>query len=202
MGYLHIDTGAMYRAVTLRVLEEGLSPNEREAVRRIAEKISIRLERKDGNNRVFVDGRDVSEKIRSPEVTALVSQISSHRAVRGVLVREQRKMAAKGGVVLEGRDIGTVVLPNADLKIFMVADVKERARRRKKELATTGLDVDLDRLEAEIEERDRLDSTRDVSPLKKAADAVVLDTSNLTIAQQVDFIVQEAKKELERRITK
>jgi cytidylate kinase len=151
---------------------------------------------------VFVDGRDVSEKIRSPEVTALVSQISSHRAVRGVLVREQRKMAAKGGVVLEGRDIGTVVLPNADLKIFMVADVKERARRRKKELATTGLDVDLDRLEAEIEERDRLDSTRDVSPLKKAVDAVVLDTSNLTIAQQVDFIVQEAKKELERRITK
>lgn len=189
----------MYRAITLRVLEEGVSPGDASAVRTIAEKTSIRLERSDGTNRVLVDGRDVSEKIRTPEVTALVSKVSAHQAVRDVLVREQRKMAAQGGVVLEGRDIGTVVLPDADLKIFMVADVRERARRRKKELSTSGVHVDLRQLEVEIEERDRLDSTREVSPLKKADDAIVLDTSNLSIEQQVEFIVGKAKKELERR---
>ncbi len=198
LNYLHVDTGAMYRAITLRVLEEGTDAADMEIVRRIAEHTSVLLERdRSGSSRVYVDGRDVSKEIRSHRVTAFVSKISSIPAVRAVLVREQRRMAEKGGVVLEGRDIGTVVLPEADLKIFLTANVKQRALRRRKELRSTGQVIDLDILEKEIESRDRQDSTRETSPLLKASDAIELDTSNLTIEQQVDFIVQRAKALIE-----
>lgn len=193
LNYLHIDTGAMYRAITLRVLEEGVNAEETGIVQKIAEQTSVLLERDRSGNRVYVNGRDVSNEIRSPRVTALVSKISSILAVRTVLVREQRRMAEKGGVVLEGRDIGTVVLPDADLKIFMTANVKQRALRRSKELTSAGLDIDIENLEKEIESRDHQDSTRETSPLRKAPDAIELDTSNLTIEQQVDFIVRHAR---------
>ena len=145
-------------------------------------------------DRILLNGTDVTGEIRSPEVTKNVSAVSSYEAVRGVLVREQRKLAANGGIVLEGRDIGTVVLPEAELKIFMVAAVSERARRRKKELLTSGIEVREEEIVKEIEERDRKDSTREVSPLKMAADAIKLDTSNLTIEEQVLFIVDRARK--------
>ncbi|HXG38274.1 MAG TPA: (d)CMP kinase [Bacteroidota bacterium] len=197
LGYLHIDTGAMYRAITLKVVEEKIPLDAVDRIQTLAERTNIRLERRNGQHRVFLDGRDVTEAIRSPEVTKRVSLISSYPPVRAVMVREQRRMAEAGGVVLEGRDIGTVVLPNADLKIFMTADVAERARRRKKELEQAGVGVDEQTLRVEIEERDRRDSTREASPLRKAPDAIVLDTSNLTVEQQVDFIVQRAKEIIE-----
>lgn len=197
LGYLHIDTGAMYRAITLKVVEEKIPLDAVDRIQTLAERTNIRLERRNGQHRVFLDGRDVTEAIRSPEVTKRVSLISSYPPVRSVMVREQRRMAEAGGVVLEGRDIGTVVLPNADLKIFMTADVAERARRRKKELEQAGVGVDEQTLRVEIEERDRRDSTREASPLRKAPDAIVLDTSNLTVEQQVDFIVQRAKEIIE-----
>lgn len=194
LGYLHLDTGAMYRAVTLRVLEEEIPLDDIEAIGALAERTLIRLERSATGIRVFVDNRDVTHDIRSEHVTLHVSQISSYENVRRVLVREQRRMAAKGGAVLEGRDIGTVVLPDAELKIFMVAGVAERVRRRQKDLQAIGENVDSGQLENEILERDRRDSTRKASPLRKAEDAVELDTSSLTIEEQVQFVVARAKE--------
>lgn len=197
LDYLHIDTGAMYRAITLRVLQENIPLADVEHIKALAEATTIRLERTEQGNKVFVDGHDVSKEIRSAKVTKSVSTVSSYQSVRAVLVREQRRIAAQGGVVLEGRDIGTVVLPNADLKIYMVADVGKRAERRKKELALMGTEVDHKKLEEEILERDRLDSTRESSPLRKAADAIELDTSNLIIEKQVEFVVHQARKIIE-----
>jgi cytidylate kinase len=199
LGYLHIDTGAMYRAITLKVVDQKLPFDARDQIQSLAERTNIQLEQRNGQSRIFVDGSDVTEAIRSPEVTKRVSLISSHPSVREVMVREQRRMAEAGGVVLEGRDIGTVVLPNADLKIFMVADVSERARRRKMELQQAGVDVDEAALRAEIEERDRLDSTREASPLRKADDAFLLDTSGLTVEQQVEFIITKAHEIIRRK---
>lgn len=198
LGYLHLDTGAMYRAITLRVLEEKVPVEAEQRIREIAEQSSIRLESVNGTQRVYLNDRDVTQKIRTPNVTRTVSTVSSYQAVRDVLVREQRRIAADGGVVLEGRDIGTVVLPDAELKIFMVANVAERARRRKKDLTLAGIDMDESELVKDIIERDKKDSTRAASPLKKAEDAVELDTSNMTVEQQVDFIVQRAKEILKR----
>ncbi len=199
LGYLHIDTGAMYRAITLRVLEEGIPLNDADRISKVAEETQIRLERSNDGNAVFIDGRDVTEAIRSPNVTKSVSTVSSYQPVRSVLVREQRRMAEQGGVVLEGRDIGTVVLPNADLKVFMVANVDERARRRKRELEAAGGGADEARIRDELIQRDALDSTRDVSPLRKAPDAIELDTSNMTIDEQVTFIVKKTKEIIEAK---
>ncbi len=198
LGYLHIDTGAMYRAITFRVLEEGIALDDVKSIRSVAERSKVRLERIDHANRVLLDGRDVTKEIRSREVTRAVSMISSYQPVRDVLVREQRRIAKDGGVVLEGRDIGTVVLPKADLKIFMVASAGERATRRKKELEQSGTIVDRHVLEQEILERDRKDTMRVASPLQKAADAFELDTSLLTIDQQVEFVIAKAKKVIGR----
>jgi cytidylate kinase len=199
LGYLHIDTGAMYRAVTLRVLEEKIPLGDVEGIGALAEATSIRLERSTGTNRVFVGTRDVSRDIRSELVTRSVSAVSSYQRVRDVLVREQRRIAQGGGVVLEGRDIATVVLPNADLKIFMVAGVSERVKRRKIELDAVGESIDAARLEQEILERDRLDSTRVASPLRKATGAIEVDTSAMSIEEQVQFVVDKAKEIIEGR---
>ncbi|MBM4160171.1 MAG: (d)CMP kinase [Ignavibacteria bacterium] len=198
LGYLHIDTGAMYRAVTLRVLEEKIPLDDVQKIGELAEGTQIRLERSGSGSRIYVDGRDVTTDIRSPSVTNCVSLVSSYRLVRDVLVREQRRMAERRGVVLEGRDIGTVVLPNADLKIYMVAHVTERVKRRKRDLELAGSVVDSEALEQQILERDRFDSTRDASPLRKAPDAIELDTTDLTIEQQVQFVVSRAQKILKR----
>lgn len=160
---------------------------------KLAKDTQIRLERTENGNRVFLQGKDVTEEIRTPDVSRQVSAVSSHPAVRAVLVEQQRFLARDGGVVLEGRDIGTVVFPLAELKIFMIAEISERARRRRRDLAETGIEVDDETLVREIENRDALDSTRETSPLKKAADAIELDTSGLTIEQQVEFIVKKAR---------
>lgn len=194
LKYLHIDTGAMYRALTLKVLNEKLDLRDKAKILKVARSSTIRLKVENGCTKVFLDDRDVTNKIRTPSVTRAVSTVSSYEEVREVMVREQQKVAAKGAVVLEGRDIGTVVLPNAELKIFMIADVEERVRRRKKDLETSGIGADIQDVKVELEERDRKDTTRTTSPLRKASGAIELDTSHMTIQEQVDFIVERAKK--------
>jgi cytidylate kinase len=184
----------MYRAVTLRVLEENIPLIDHDRIGALAEGTRIRLERSGGGNRVYLDDRDVTKEIRSAQVTQSVSAVSSYQGVRDVLVREQRKMAEAGGVVLEGRDIATVVLPEADLKIFMIARIDERVRRRKSEFEAEGLTVDSGKLEQEILERDRLDSTREASPLRKAPGSLEVDTSSMSIEQQVQIVVDQVKQ--------
>ncbi len=198
LGFLHLDTGAMYRAITLKALEHGVDVNDREAVERLANETRIELRSRPEGNQVMLDGENVTSRIRMPEVTAAVSAASSYPGVRELMVREQRRMSAAGGVVLEGRDIGTVVLPDAELKIFMVANVLERARRRKRDLELSGIDADELELAQQIESRDKKDSTRLASPLKKADEAIELDTSDLTIEQQVTFIVERALEKMNR----
>ncbi len=199
LGYLHIDTGAMYRALTLKVIENNLDLSDEVKIVALAQASNIRLEGGNSTTRVLLDGVNITDKIRTPDVNKAVSTVSSYRGVRDMMVREQQRISAEGGVVLEGRDIGTVVLPFADLKIFMVASVEERVRRRKKDLALSGIDADETELVKDIEARDRKDSTRDISPLKKASDAVELDTSDLTIDEQVDIIVALANKKISEK---
>lgn len=183
----------MYRAVTLRVLEEKIPLMDSARIGALAVRTRIRLERSGGVNRVYVDDREVTREIRSAQVTQSVSAVSSYQGVRDVLVREQRHMAEAGGVVLEGRDIATVVLPEADLKIFMVARIDERVRRRKSELEAEGVTVDSGKLQQEILERDRFDSTREASPLRKAPGSLEVDTSSMSIEQQVQIVVDRVK---------
>ncbi len=192
LGYIYIDTGAMYRALTLKVIEAGIDPKDENSIVELAEKTKIELLYQNGNLKVMLDDKDVTEKIRTPEVTSLVSIVSAHPKVRDVMVKKQRELGKNGGVVMDGRDIGTVVFPDADLKIFMNADIKERAKRRQKEMQMQGFDADIEELVKEIEERDKLDSTREVGPLKKANDAVEIDTTNLTIDEQVDLVLRLA----------
>ena len=196
LKYLHVDTGAMYRAMTLKVIESGIDPKDVKEIAALARSTKIRLVPREGGFGVELDGTDVTEKIRTPKVTSAVSAVSMIAEVRQRMVQEQRAMGKNGAIVLEGRDIGTVVFPDADLKIFMVAHQRERASRRSKEMAAKGIETEIDELEREIVERDKKDATRSISPLAKAHNAIVLDTTDLTIEEQVDFIVTKAKEKL------
>lgn len=186
----------MYRAITLKVLRSGLQGFYSKRIVELVSNTSIELQPVNGSLKILLDGEDVSESIRSPEVTTAVSSVSSIRQVRQVLVNEQRRIGKQGGVVLEGRDIGTVVFPDADLKIFMIASIEARAVRRQRELRQNGIETNLETLKGEIRQRDEKDSTRDESPLKKADDAIELDTSDMTIEQQVEFVVRKAQERL------
>ncbi|HIU64728.1 MAG TPA: (d)CMP kinase [Candidatus Avacidaminococcus intestinavium] len=192
LGYAYIDTGAMYRAVTLAFLDSKL-PFSDEVVGEIANKINITFKPDSGTNRVLIDEKDVTEAIRLPEVTNNVSMVSASQNVRTALVRQQRSLGSVGGVVLDGRDIGTVVFPNADLKIFLTAQAAKRAARRFKELTKKGLSVDQNQLLADITARDKYDSEREISPLRCAEDAVTIDTSNLSIDEVVNRILALCK---------
>lgn len=192
LGYLHIDTGAMYRAMALKVLRNNIRPNDTEQVAALAEHTTVRLVPSNGKVNVVLDGQEVSDEIRLPAVTNMVSPVSTVSAVRTLMVKEQRAMGNDGGIVLEGRDIGTVVFPGAELKIFMVADARERAVRRRKELDEKGVAISIDALEQEILDRDKIDSERAVSPLRKADDAIEVNTTHMTIDEQVEFIVAKA----------
>jgi cytidylate kinase len=196
LKYLHVDTGAMYRAMTLKVIESGIDLKDVKAIAALARSTKIRLVSREGSFGVELDGTDVTEKIRTPKVTSAVSAVSMIAEVRQRMVQEQRAMGKNGAIVLEGRDIGTVVFPDADLKIFMVAHQRERAARRSKEMAAKGIATEIDELEKEIVERDTKDATRSISPLAKAHNAIVLDTTDLTIEEQVEFIVKKAKEKL------
>lgn len=192
LGYLFVDTGAMYRAMTLKVLEHDIDLLDVDGITALAKQTTIRLQQTAGELTVFLDDRNVSELIRRQNVTRAVSAISAVRGVRELMVREQRKMGEQGGIILEGRDIGTVVFPEADLKFYMVAEVQKRAMRRQKELNLQGVDVAIEDLEREIDERDQKDSKRDISPLRRADDALLIDTSEMKIEDQVEFIIQKA----------
>jgi len=198
LGYTYIDTGAMYRAAALAVMRSGIDPCDVAAVERLAAGLSITLERlSDGSLKVLLDGEDVSREIRTPEVTALVSLVSSYPGVRVPIVAQQKRMGERGGVVLDGRDIGTVVFPDADVKVFMVADIQARAVRRREELQRMGAEITVEGLASELAERDRFDSTRETSPLVRAEDAVEIDTSMLSIEQQVERVLLIAREKLD-----
>jgi CMP/dCMP kinase len=194
LGYLHVDTGAMYRVVALQFLRYGVELIQKKRIEELLNRTHIKFMRDNNRLRVLLGDEDVTEEIRSSEVTRVVSSVATVRAVREAMVREQQAMGAEGGVVLEGRDIGTVVFPNADLKIFMVASIDARAKRRRLEMEAKGDAPNIEELKSDIRHRDEKDSSRDESPLRKADDAIELDTSELTIAQQVDFIVKKAKE--------
>jgi cytidylate kinase len=198
LGYLYIDTGAMYRAVTLYAIKNNLLDDEKKIID-LANQLNIELKFEDGQTKVSVNGKDVTEEIRSLEVNQNVSPVSKIEGVRKILVQKQKEMGKNGGVVMEGRDITTVVFPNADVKIYLTASIDERAKRRALEFAQKGQHVDIEQVKQNILDRDRIDSSRDVSPLTKSPDAVEIDTSNLSIEQQVEQILEEAKKVAEKK---
>ena len=188
LGYTYIDTGAMYRAVAWKTLQQGQEVTD-ELILEVVKDIDVNLQYADGKTKVTVDGTDVSAAIRTPEVSGIVSQVAALGPVRVKMVDLQRKMAERGGVLMDGRDIATNVLPNADVKIFLTASIEERAQRRWKELQQKGYDMTLEKLQQDIAARDKADSEREISPLVQAEDATLLDTTGLSIDEVVARIL-------------
>lgn len=189
LSYVYIDTGAMYRTITYAALEQKVDIENEEQLMEVVKNVKIEFQQGENTQLVFLNGQDVSEVIRTPEVTNRVSIVAKHCLVREEMVRRQQELAEKGGVVMDGRDIGTHVLPDAEVKIFMLASVEERAERRHLENMNKGFDSNLEQLKEEIAQRDKLDSEREVSPLKKADDALELDTTSLSIEEVVQKIM-------------
>ncbi|MFC4078113.1 (d)CMP kinase [Salinithrix halophila] len=189
LGLTYVDTGAMYRAITWKALRHRLDLTDESGVIHLARHTDLRLSTDQKGVGVWVDGEDVTEAIRTPEVTSNVSVIAGQGMVREVLVEKQREMAEQGGVVMDGRDIGTHVLPDADVKVFLTASIDERAQRRYQELMRRGYPVDLDRLKEEISQRDEKDKSREHSPLRPAKDAIHVDTTGLTIEEVIQAIL-------------
>ncbi|MFA4992824.1 MAG: (d)CMP kinase [Candidatus Omnitrophota bacterium] len=194
LGFLYIDTGAMYRALTLKALENNIDINDEDKINELALKVNIDLRSKpDGSLNVFLDGRDVSLDIRQPRITKFVSDLSKIKGVRQVLVKMQRDLGLKGDCVLEGRDIGTVVFPNAQKKFFIDASSGVRANRRFKELKDLNQNVAEVDVANDLANRDKIDSSREVSPLRKAADAIYIDTTELSIEGVVEKMLELCK---------
>ena len=195
LGYINLESGAMYRALALKAMEQQVSLDDAEALRQLAEQSVIQLEPSGDGNRVLLDGQDVSRRIREPDVTATASRVSAHPQVRRVMVARQRELGANGGVVMEGRDIGTAVFPNAEVKIFLDAEQTVRAERR---FLQNGLESpeEAKRVQAEIAARDERDRTRVASPLVPAADAVHVDTTHKSIDEVVEEVERIVKQGL------
>jgi len=198
MNFLYIDTGAMYRAMTLKTKLSGLDFGEKCKIAALLNETRIEqlIDGKTGDTRTLLDGSDVSLEIRTPEISKGVTSVCEIDEVRTKLVELQREMGKKGNVILDGRDIGTVVFPDADLKFFMIADINIRAERRLKELKEKGIETSLKDVKDDIERRDLRDSSRSNSPLKPAADSIFIDTSRLSIEEQADLIIKYIKKKL------
>lgn len=197
LGMLYVDTGAMYRAATWLAVREGLPLNDGKAIAGAVAKAEIRLEKAmtpGGHTRVFLDGEEITGQIRTKEISRLVSPVSALPEVREVLVERQKEIARHGSVVLDGRDIGTVVIPDAELKVFLTATAEERARRRVKDLERLGENADFEAILEDINERDHRDSTRTASPLIRADDAVELYTDDLSIQEVVQKLVDLCRK--------
>jgi len=190
LSYLYIDTGAMYRALTYRALQAGIDVNDEEKLIQLLKDTYIELKPSNGGQLVFLNGVDVTNIVRQSEVTNNVSIVAKHRLVREEMVKRQRSLAQNGGVVMDGRDIGTHVLPEAEVKVFLKASVEERAKRRHEENILRGFDSDIEKLKEEIARRDKLDSEREVAPLRKADDAVEIDTTSLSIDEVVNRIME------------
>ena len=204
LGYTYIDSGAMYRAVTLYAMEHGIIGEkglDREKLIAALPEIRISFEQDPatGASETLLNGRNVEGKIRGLEVSKWVSEVSRIREVREHLVQQQRRLAGHGGVVMDGRDIGTVVFPDADIKIFMTARPEVRAQRRYKELKEKGVDITFEEVLENVRERDRIDSGREVSPLKKADDAILLDNSDMSVEEQMEWIKEVIRKKLKEK---
>ena len=187
LGYVYIDTGAMYRSVALRVKEKGISPEDELALNQLASSLHITFATEGEQTRVFCDGKDITSAIRSPEISRLASSISSRKGVREALVQMQREMGKEGGVILEGRDIGTVVFPGADVKFYLDAKSDERVRRRYHEMVAKGVKADFKETQEDLVQRDHHDMHRTHSPLKKANDALFIDSTH----RPVEWVVEE-----------
>ncbi|KRM08261.1 cytidylate kinase [Liquorilactobacillus ghanensis DSM 18630] len=194
LDYVYCDTGAMYRAVTWAALQQKVPLDNDAALKELLTNLKIVFKPADDGQKVFVDGEDVTAAIRMPEISKNVSLVAAQISVREALTKKQQELALDGGIVMDGRDIGTTVLPDAEVKIFLVASVKERALRRFREDQAKGIKVDLSELEKEIALRDKKDSTRLISPLVQAKDAIKVDTTSLTIEQVVAKIMEIIKK--------
>jgi len=193
LGYRLLDTGAIYRAVALAAQRRGVPWTEAARLGDVARELDIRFDFVGERNHVYLGGEDVTAAIRTPQISQGSSQVSAYPEVRAALLELQRRLGAGGGVVVEGRDTGTVVFPAADAKFFLTASEEERARRRAAELAQTGAAVDLQATLREIRERDQRDASRDVAPMVPAADALVVDSSGQTLEQVVDFLAARAE---------
>lgn len=194
LNIVYIDTGAMYRALTLKALDKNIDIKDEQALIQLLNATEIELMQQENEQKVLLDGHDVTEDIRNQKVTKAVPYVAEHKQVREELVRRQRKLADRISVVMDGRDIGTHVLPDAELKIFLIASVEERAKRRHKENVEKGFPSDLKQIMKEIKERDERDSNRATSPLVQAEDAIAIDTTSLSIEEVTEKILQEVKK--------
>ena len=196
LGFIHLDTGAMYRAVTLGINESKIKPNDHKKVKLYLKSIKIEF---DQNDNIVLNGKNVTDLIRTFKISSNVSKVSAILEVREKMVQVQRNIAGNNNCVLEGRDIGTVVFPNADFKFFLIADITIRAKRRFADLRESNELLTMDELIESIRKRDELDSKRDISPLRQAKDAIVIDTTFLTIEQQVNKIVEIVKQNKKRK---
>jgi len=193
LGYVYIDTGAMYRSVALRVKEKGISPEDELALNQLASSLHITFITEGEQTRVCCDGEDITSAIRSPEISRLASSISKQKGVREALVQMQREMGKEGGIILEGRDIGTVVFPDADVKFYLDAKSDERVRRRYHEMVKKGVKVDFKETQEELIQRDHNDMHRIHSPLKKANDALFIDSTHRSVEEVVEEMVHRVK---------
>jgi cytidylate kinase len=194
LGYTYIDTGAMYRAIGWKAKRDGVDPADEQQLADLCARTEVTIKTDHNDPRILVDAIDVTGEIRTPEMGMMASAVSKSPAVRARLLGLQRELGSRGGVVMDGRDIGTVVFPGADLKFFLDASPEERGRRRYAELRQKGMDVDLDRITREIRERDLQDSGRELAPLKAAADARLIDSSAMSIDDVVAFMMEAAGK--------
>jgi len=193
LGFMYLDTGAMYRALTLKAIKENLNLEDEQALTRLSKNVDIRLKMQDDTLKVFLDGADVSEQIRTPELTNKVFFVAKLKGVRANMVDLQRKVASQNNCVVEGRDIGTVVFPDAFAKFYLDADVEVRAQRRFKELTQKGTKTTMERVLQETKIRDNKDTTRKVAPLLKAKDAIYIDTTGLTVDEAVNKALEHVK---------
>jgi cytidylate kinase len=194
LGCIYLDTGAMYRAVTWLALQKQVAFDDMDGIKDLLQTIELEFKDVDGMQHLYCNGTDVTEAIRTPEISANVSAVSMIPQVREAMTAQQQKIAAGSDVLMDGRDIGTTVLPNARYKFFLTASLEERARRRALELEQKGIAVDMEQLIADIALRDKKDSEREVSPLKQAEDAVLIDTSSLTFDEVVENLFMRIKK--------
>jgi cytidylate kinase len=190
LGYRYLDTGALYRALAWKAMQRGLRPQDTRYIIEMTRETRVELQQSNGEQRVLVDGEDVTEAIRVPEVGNLASPISAIPEVREILLDWQREFGRQGGIVAEGRDTGTVVFPNAEVKIFLTASLDERARRRHKELLERGINISFEQVKLDMEARDQRDSTRHVAPLRPAPDAVLINTDHMSLDEVVEEVLR------------
>jgi len=199
LGLVNIDTGAMYRCVTLDCLNNNVKPSELEKITKILENIDIQLKRKEDNQIVLLNGQDVSKEIRTDKIDEVVAQYAAIKIVRDKITPIQQKMGDNSNIIMEGRDIGTVVFPNADVKIFLDCSIEERAKRRYKQNIERGLNTSYEEVLSELIKRHKLETERDVAPFIQAEDAIYLDTSNLNIEEVLEKTIEIIKKELAKK---